>query len=124
MKSISLNIKKYYNGKANVLAYDFEKKVFYILLISFGVLCICYLYVVGSMISNILERKSLETHARNVSNELSELEIKYFTMSKDINLSLSSMMGFKEVKADFATRKTLGFATEHSSKVKLANNEI
>jgi len=125
MRQASLKLKNYYQTKVNFITdNDLEKKIFHVLLISFGFLSLCYLFIVGSMISNIIERKTLEVSAHNISNELSELETSYFSMSKEVDMTLSTSMGFKEVKANFATRKALGVLPQNSSSIKLAKNEI
>ena len=76
-----------------------------------------YAFFLGSMVSHIVERKALETEARVLSGEVAELELRYQELAKGIDLELSHSMGFKETRAIFAPRKTIGA-------VDLVNNEI
>ena len=69
------------------------------------------------MVSSIVQRKTLEKEMLTLSNEVRSLELSYLSASKNVDLSLSASMGFKETKASFATRKSLG-------SLKLTNNEI
>lgn len=80
-------------------------------------LALWYVLILGSMVFDIVERKALEKEVATLSNEVGELELSYLSVSNSIDLSLSSSMGFKETKATFATRKSLG-------SIKLAKNEI
>lgn len=80
-------------------------------------LALMYVLILGNMVFNIVERKALEREAVVLSNEVGDLELSYLSLSKSVDMSLSSSMGFKETKATFATRKSLG-------SIKLANNEI
>lgn len=76
-----------------------------------------YLFILGNMVFNIVQRKTLEKEALTLSNEVGNLELSYLSVSNSVDLNLSSSMGFKETKATFATRKSLG-------SLKLTNNEI
>jgi len=78
-----------------------------------------YVVFLGNMVFNIVERRSLETEARNLSNEVSDLEVAYLSLSKDVDINLSREFGFHEIKPNFATREALGFGSKNSS-----NNEI
>ena len=80
-------------------------------------LAISYVFILGSMVFNIVGRKALEKEAVSLSNEVSDLELSYLSVSNSIDMNLSSSMGFKETKATFATRKSLG-------SLRLAKNEI
>ena len=76
-----------------------------------------YVFIIGNMVFDIVQRKALEKEALALSNEVSSLELSYLSISGGIDLELSSAMGFKETKATFTTRKSLG-------SLKLDNNEI
>ena len=69
------------------------------------------------MVWDIVQRKALEARANVLSNEVGDLELTYLALSSKVDVNLSQVMGFYEVKPTFATRPTL-------SVVKLANNEI
>ena len=77
------------------------------------------------MVYNIVERKALEAEARELSNEVRDLELTYLSMSGKINLELSNELGFRETKARYATRKALGRATgEPFGSIKPGSDEI
>ena len=80
---------------------------------AFGVLAIAYVVILGNMIFNINERKSLEKEVSTLSSEVGELELEYLALSKKVDLGLSRTLGFKEAKPAFAARKSLGFDTSN-----------
>jgi len=91
----------------------------------FVFLGLCYALFLGNMVVNIVERRTLEVEARALSTEVSELELTYLSMSGDIDVNLSHLLGFEEIKPNFATRKpltTLSFKSQLGST--LRNNEI
>jgi len=67
-----------------------------------------YVLIIGNMVFNIAERRTLEKEALALTNEIGNLELSYLSISSSVDLALSSSMGFKETKATFATRKALG----------------
>ncbi len=86
---------------------NLEKKIFYILASFFAVGIAFYLYLVSHAIFNIIERKNIESDIRNLSGEISTIQIEYITLSKKIDYSLAESLGFKEAKdVYFASRKT------------------
>jgi hypothetical protein len=82
-----------------------------------GILALLYVLILGNMVFNIVERRSLEKEALALSNSVSDLELSYLAVSGSIDMAMSADMGFKETKATFVTRKTLG-------SIKQAGNEI
>jgi len=76
-----------------------------------------YILILGNMVFNIVERKGLDKETLVLSNEVGNLELSYLSVSSSVDSVLSSSMGFKEARANFATRKSLG-------SLKLTNNEI
>ncbi len=96
---------------------DSRRRALRVMLLSLGVLALCYVFIIGSMIFNIVQRKSLESHTRTLSNEVRELELNYLSLSGKIDLNLSHSLGFSEIQPQFATRKPLG-------SVKIAKNEL
>lgn len=88
-----------------------------IMLWSFGVLALWYVFLLGNMVMNIVERRSLEKETFSLSNEVRDMELVYLSMSNNIDLAFSHSIGFKETAAKFATRKSLG-------SIKIAKNEI
>ncbi len=117
MRQASFKIKSYI-GSVDVINHsDFSKLVLKIILFSFGILALCYVFLLGNMVLNIVERKALETNARTLLSEVGELELTYLNISDTIDLDLAHSMGFKEVETKFTTRKSLG-------NIGIAKNEL
>ncbi len=87
--------------------------------IGFALLAALYLFLLGSSVLNIVERKTLESQAHTLSNEIGALELDYLQVSNSIDRELSVSMGFQEISQNFATRKSVGLVSK-----KLAKNEI
>jgi hypothetical protein len=102
---------------------NIEKFIFNIIIWSFAILVLSYIVFLGTMVKNIVERKSLEANARVLESEVRDLELSYLSMSNNIDLNLSYSMGFKEVQATFATRKALGLGSSSGS-LKVAQNDL
>ena len=96
---------------------EVQRIAFKLMLSLIAALSIWYILILGNMVFNIVQRKALEKQALALSSEVGDLELSYMSISKSVDTALSSSMGFKETKATFATRKSLG-------SIKLANNEI
>jgi len=126
MKQASLKLKSYAGSINIVNNYIIQKRVLHILLWSFSILAFCYVLILGNMIFNIIERRALETDTRSLSSEIGSLELQYLSASDKVDLTLAQSMGFKEIKAKFATRKTLGYKSPSDSigSTKLATNEL
>ena len=106
---------------------EIRKIILKAILSIFVALAIWYVIILITMVVNIVERKTLEKKALSLSNEVSNLELSYLSVSGSIDLPLSLSMGFKEAHANFAIRKSLGrlsTATEPLGSLKLTNNEI
>lgn len=97
-----------YIGDVGVMNQDTKKLALHFILWSMGALVVCYVLFLGNMVSNIVERRALETRARSLSSEVGDLELTYLTLSNNIDLAFSRSLGFKEAKTTFATRKSLG----------------
>lgn len=117
MRQASLKLKTNIQNVNILNNIQIEKHVLKIMLSILAALAIWYVLILGSMVFNIVERKSLEKEALTLTNEVGNLELSYLAISNNIDLALSSSMGFKETKASFATRKSLG-------SLKIAKNEI
>ncbi len=123
MKDLSLKLKT--QIKNVDLINNNEKFILNIILWSFGTLAFLYVVFLGNMVSNIVERRSLEGGMRTLSNEVNNLELDYLALSNAIDLEFSHSIGFKETKPVFATRKALGFRTSSSfDSIKVFQNEI
>lgn len=105
---------------------EVEKNILNIMIFILAALALFYVLILGNMVFNITERRNLEKEMVVLSNEIGELEVSYLAISNSIDMSLSSAMGFKETKAAFAIRKSLGFNSNsvNLGNIKLANNEI
>ena len=114
MKAVALKIKTY-NGRYTpevtiVNTANLGHRVLRLLLVATAVLAISYLFILGTMVYNILERKGLEARARVLSSEVAALELSYLTLVSKIDLPYSYSLGFREVKGAYASRQTLGFS--------------
>lgn len=118
MKDIAIKIKTY-TGEVNIVdSNDFRRKILNAMLAGLGALVLCYVFILGSMVFNIVERKGLETNARALSNEVGGLELTYLALSNKIDLGYSHSLGFSEAQVKFATRQSL------LGSVKVASNEL
>ncbi|HXK35084.1 MAG TPA: hypothetical protein VJ103_01090 [Candidatus Paceibacterota bacterium] len=65
-----------------------------------------YLYIVGSITFNVIERKNIENEIKNSNSQLSQLELEYLSLDREINLDLAWTLGFIEnSNTFFAERK-------------------
>ncbi len=99
-----------YVSSVGIVNNNIEKLALKLITWSFGAFALLYILFLGNMVINIVERRSFETEARSLSSEVGDLELIYLSMSKDIDLTLSYSMGFKETKTTFANRKSLSSA--------------
>ncbi len=123
MQEVKSKIKNYAGNVAIVHDGNLKGKLLQIMLWSLGALAVFYVIILGNMVWNIIERKSLESQARTLTNEVAELELSYLSLSSDVDLNLSYNLGFKEITdKQFALRKVPGVAEAKS--VRFAFNEI
>ncbi len=125
MRQISAKLNMYVRS-VSIVNNNIEKLTLNFILGSFGALTLFYILFLGNMVMNIVERRSIEVNARSLSSEVRNLELTYLSLSNNVDLSLSYSLGFKDTKANFATRKTLGLrVTGKSSGVpQITQNEI
>lgn len=109
MREKAIKIKSYVGNVTIVDNHDLKRKTLNFMLFSFGILALSYVYIIGSMVFDIVERKTLEAEARNLSNEVRELEIVYLNESNKIDITFAEAKGFREVSTNFVTRKPIGF---------------
>lgn len=117
MRQASLKLKSYANNVNIIDNGNLQKRILTLMLWTLGILALSYVFLLGNMVFNIVERKTLETYAHTLSNEVGNLELEYFSMTQKVDLNLAYSLGFKETKATFASRKTLG-------SLNIAKNEI
>jgi hypothetical protein len=123
MKQISLKMNSYASS-AGIINNDMQKIALRAILWAFGILALCYFIILGNMVLNIVHRRSLETSMRSLSSEVQNLELNYLSISNNVDLPLSYSLGFKEIKATFATRKTLGLKPNSRLADSVAQNDI
>ncbi len=117
MKQDSQKLKSYRGSVDIVNNGNLQSRLLRMILIFFGFLALVYLLILGNMVFNIVARKSLESEARVLSNQVGDLELNYLAISNKVDLILGYSLGFKETAVKYATRKAVGA-------IKLANNEI
>ena len=113
MRKATLKLKMY-AGNVNVINNDSNiEKVLLRSMFWFSVLlAVLYVVFLGNMVFNIVERRTLESEAYTLSNQVGNLELAYLSTSGKIDLNLSHTLGFQETKANFATRPSLGFVSK------------
>lgn len=117
MKQASLKLKSYANN-VNIIDHgNLQGRLLHLMLWTLGALALCYVLLLGSMVFNIVERKSLDTYARTLSNEVGNLELKYLSEAQKVDLNLAYSLGFKDIKKTYATRQKFG-------SISIAKNEI
>lgn len=117
MKQASLKLKNYANNVTIVNNGNLHGMILHLMLFAIFALALVYVLVLGNMVFNIVERKSMESKAHALSNEVGDLELQYLSISQKIDLNLAYSLGFKETKTKFAVRKPLG-------SISMAKNEI
>ncbi len=123
MKSASLKFKRYASQTRISRDSNLQVRILHSMMFALGMLAVFYVLVLGNMVFNIAERKALEIQARNISNEVGEMELTYLTMINKVDLGLAHSLQFKEAKATFATRKASVGALQKSATA-LANNDL
>jgi len=84
-----------------------QRVLFRVLVVSLIVLSVAYAYLIGSITFNVLARKTLEGTVRNLSSNISNLELTYLGSANKINKDLAFSKGFVDVNNNiFATRNT------------------
>jgi hypothetical protein len=125
MKQASIKVKNYKDAIDTIDSrVDLRSKVLYFIVVSFGIFSFLYVLVLGNMVFNIIERKTVELDIRNLSNEIGNLESDYIALTNTIDKNSSVTMGFYEVKPVFATRTSLSFISPTDNNTRLAANEI
>jgi hypothetical protein len=122
MKEMSLKINTYIKESNVINTNEIERVTLRFIFWSFGVLAILYLVFLGNMVRNIIARRTLDTAALSLSSEVGNLELTYLSLSNNIDLAYSYSIGFKDSKATFTTRKSLGIRSLDG--VKIAQNGI
>ncbi|OGI76488.1 hypothetical protein A3C67_00070 [Candidatus Nomurabacteria bacterium RIFCSPHIGHO2_02_FULL_42_19] len=116
MRAIAIKMKSY-ASTMGAMEEGMSKTVLHSLLLSLCILAVFYTFLLGNMVFNIIERKTLEAEMQTLATKVADLELEYLALSGKVDLAFSQALGFKEIKATFATRKTLG-------SIKVVKNEI
>jgi hypothetical protein len=117
MNEVKIKTKQYIRS-ASSTQNNLQKKLSFLMIWCFGALVLAYVLFLGNTILNVVERKTLEISALDLSNEVGNLELEYLAMANQLDISLAQSMGFQETKnKHFATRKAIG-------SIKFINNEI
>jgi len=79
--------------------------LFKVLVGSLIILSVVYIYIIGSITFNVVARKSLETTARNLGSNISQLELTYLSDMNDVSKTRATALGFIDTNSNiFATR--------------------
>lgn len=115
MNRINVNINKYANNATVINHVDLNARILKFIFYAFGILALGYVFILGNLVTNIIERRTLEVEARELTNVLSSLELEYLEKGSAIDLEYSHNLGFKDTKIFYATRLNV-------DNVKLAKN--
>ena len=86
---------------------NIQRIIFKSLVGSILMLSVVYVYLIGSITFNVLARKTLETTARNLGSEVSQLELTYLNNANKIDKNYALSLGFVDLHQNiFATRST------------------
>ncbi|MDP2789153.1 MAG: hypothetical protein Q8O46_03850 [bacterium] len=100
---------------------NLQKIMLVTILWSFGVMALVYTLILGNMVFNIVERRSLETESRALLSSTGGLELTYLSLSSKIDPSFGYSLGFQETtNKQFTTRKALGSL----GTIKLVQNDL
>lgn len=84
---------------------DLGKRLFYGVSAMLGLLFLSYVYFLGTITFDIVERKALESEAKNLASDVSALELQYLALSNNIDMQFAGTLGFAEAKVQhFASR--------------------
>lgn len=118
MKSRGIKFKIYAGNMGIMTNVPAAKRLLQIMSISFVLLVVLYVFILGTTVSNIIERRAHESRARTLFSEVGELELKFLSLSGKIDPDYGKSLGFIDgAEENFATRKSLGSVT-------FVNNEL
>lgn len=85
--------------------YYTQKMILKILMAGLFVLFAVYIYFIGSITFNVLARRTLEGTAKDLGNQVSQLEISYLNKMNEVDKSYVLSLGYVEKEPDiFVTR--------------------
>lgn len=106
--------------KSNILALDLNlRRKFFFGFLGFVVLSfVVYIYLIGVIVFNIVERKNAEAEMKSINNHLTQLEFEYLNKSRGISLEYAKTLGFKEPsKIGFVGRSALTKNTSRANEI-------
>ncbi len=122
MKQASIKVKNYIERVDTIdQNIDLRSKVLYGIFSMFILFSFLYVFVLGNMVFNIIERKTVDLEARNLANEVASLEANYLILVNNLDQASSFALGLKEIKPIFANRSNASLTLNSSL---LAQNEI
>lgn len=80
---------------------NIERKIFWTLAMSLGVVLAFYLYSVASLTIAVVDRDQMNAAAHELAIKTSEIEHEYLSRAGSITLAYAETLGFKEVTAKF-----------------------
>lgn len=118
MRQASINLKVSMN-KVNITNNNMEinRVILHAMLFATAGFALLYILILGNMVFDIVARKAVEKEMLTLSTDVGQLELTYLSMSGNLDMAMSSELGFKEIQSTFATRRSLG-------SLSLALNEI
>ena|SRR5258708_30822578 len=96
MRQATIKIRTYAHSIHIVNNNNLEGRLLNLILVSLGALALAYVLILGNMVFNIIQRRTLEAQAHMLSNEVSELELTYLSQSNKIDLSFGYAKGRSE----------------------------
>jgi hypothetical protein len=107
MQKASQKIKSYANAVDLSNNYMLRVKILRSLFVATLLCVLMYLFFIGNIIFNVLERNAYEGRVRTLSSEVAELELAYLDATQRVDLEYSYSLGFLQVEKNFATRRHL-----------------
>ncbi len=105
MKQASIKVKNYMEKVDTIdQSIDLRSKFLYGIFSMFILFSFLYMIVLGKMVFSIIERKTVDLEARNLANEVADLEASYLVLVNNLDKESSVALGLQEVKPVFANR--------------------
>lgn len=79
--------------------------IFRILLGSLLSLSVVYIYIIGSITFNVVARKSLDTTAKILNSNISQLELTYLSETNNVNKTLATSLGFADTNTSIFAKR-------------------
>jgi hypothetical protein len=113
MRTAAIKIKSFV-AVAQDLPRSTRAELFKIAVASLAMLAVVYFFILGAMVWNIIERKGTEAQMHLVASEVHTLEEKYLEQSSKVDINFSHAMGFREIKATYTRKNSLGLAAKRN----------